>query len=151
MHGYTDVMSHLALGLSTLARQPCTVAPQQQASLFANHTNPSAVIDPLGWTPHGYSQSESVACRCWVPRQRSLANSDFRLDRILSIPLLWRAYKRLYFTDHVLIQVPASHRASSCAERGGRGQICWKSRAACGIKPEFCPRGVQLLSPTWLC
>ena len=44
-----------------------------------------------------------------------------------------------------LRQLHITHRASSCAKRGGHVQLCSKPRGARGIKPETFRRG-QLLS-----
>ena len=45
-----------------------------------------------------------------------------------------------------LRQLHATHRASSCAKRGGHGQLCSKPRGARGIEPETYRRRGQLVS-----
>ena len=45
-----------------------------------------------------------------------------------------------------LRQLHVTHRASSCAKRGGHGQLCSKPRGARGIEPETFGRRGQLLS-----
>ena len=45
-----------------------------------------------------------------------------------------------------LRQLHATHRASSCAKRGGHVQLCSKPRRARGIEPETFRRRGQLLS-----
>ena len=45
-----------------------------------------------------------------------------------------------------LRQLHATHRASSCAKRGGHVQLCSKPRGARGIEPKTFQRGDQLLS-----
>ena len=45
-----------------------------------------------------------------------------------------------------LRQLPVTHRASSCAKRGGHVQLCSKPRGARGIEPETFRGRSQLLS-----
>ena len=45
-----------------------------------------------------------------------------------------------------LRQLQVTHRASSCAKRGGHVQLCSKARGVCGIEPKTFQRRGQLLS-----